>query len=480
MELTNDLIVTAAHVLSPDRFTQDARLANPHNVAILKLIQDWGELPPAPYWAYDGISRVADTLLSEITYKDRFMGYELDHAMVAALFRLTRLEQSQEDPNQLALYPDRATYDRGAAKKMRTKPGRALRRLFPFMSDPDIEHLVNLFRNTFALSKDNYVIHEGTSQDSFRHAYAHELTTTSNLDLCDRYHKHIADSCMRYEFDHLTYHPAEAYATEDFKVIWAEDKSGKIAGRCVICTKNKTAGPIYAANQVICDYLETHISGVLGCRFAENYDWVGAKMLKLECDDGFIGPYLDFIPQLLSEEEDYLVIDSQGYIEADETSGVMTCDSRPTEYCECCEDRFRPEEMAGSTEDCDDICYDCRSAHYTYCERSNEWVRDGNITVVHRIRTSTFSGRYEVCESWSDSVVEREATYIEHRSEYWCNDDVLADINGDPFIEKDYDAGFYTVSDLSQEPIPVSEAVQLPNGQTVHVSEVEEEADAAA
>ena len=129
---------------------------------------------------------------------------------------------------------------------------------------------------------------------------------------------------MRYDFDNLPAHPATAYASGDFEIVYTTDQDGYIASRCVVYLNEdgdqKQAGPIYGVSEQALDIISNHLT-------AQNTNldglWDGAKLKRIPYgSSGFIAPYLDPEPRRLADDGDHLVVCHRGEIDL---SNLLWC-----------------------------------------------------------------------------------------------------------------------------------------------------------
>jgi len=287
-----------------------------------------------------------------------------------------------DDPKQVAIWPSLDAMAEGEKKRMRGKPGRMFRRIFPMLSDAQLEILVDAFRLKF--SARTYKVHNSIEPDDFVKAYTTKHGEYENpYTTSDR--KSLANSCMRYEFDHLTHHPVYAYGSGDFRIFWAEDNSGCLGARMIVAEKIQgkdrevvVCGPVYG----ICEKSMTLVLSDAQQFYAAqgremqstNYRsddtmWIGSRLLliKYRNNDGeFIAPYLDPEPRRCTVKGDYLVVSHNGEVEMSGYQGTQA--SGP--MCESCEDSCGGNYC--TTADGIVICQDCYEHHYFNCEHCEE------------------------------------------------------------------------------------------------------------
>ena len=123
--------------------------------------------------------------------------------------------------------------DRDDDREVAMKPGRAISLMFPELDHKTLIGITDGFLQRFAPRK--LTVHESTEPAKFYLAYAGEQSENENINTTWA-RKHMAHSCMRYDFNHLEVHPAEVYASGDFKIIYVLDQDDLVAGRCVVAT----------------------------------------------------------------------------------------------------------------------------------------------------------------------------------------------------------------------------------------------------
>jgi hypothetical protein len=286
----------------------------------------------------------------------------------------------REHTDFVYLWLDYKGREKGREGRVKMKPGKAFRKIFPFLSDVELEKLVDKFKLEF--SPTTVTIHETKDADEIVEVYTMERSPDRNFQTTS-YHKRLSDSCMRHDTEYFGFdkHPAYAFGSGDFTVFYALDGQGKCAGRVTVYTNcsEPQSGPIYATCEAAIEALEGKLEEV-GATKAGNGDWDGASILKLKDRGKFYGPYLD-CGGTLTEDSNYLIIDSSGTIEHNHCGHYSSGN-----YCQWCEERV-----------------------------------DGEVTYVESVDR-------EVCECC-----------LEHDffEEYWADDSVVELANGD-YVAKKY------------------------------------------
>ena len=278
--------------------------------------------------------------------------------------------------------------DRDDGREVAMKPGRAMSLMFPELEHKTIIQLTDEFLQRFAPRV--FTIHTSGDADKFKFAYSGEQSDSENINTtCWR--KHLAHSCMRYEFEHLPMHPAEAYASGDFNIIYATDQDGLVAGRCVVYTKHDSGklqpSPVYGVSEQAMDLIINHLEGLGAEKFGSS-SWVGARLVRRDYEDGYIAPYIDLSPQALDTDDSgkYLVVSEYGDIDASQYNGVLG--SAYTNCCQCgcgvSEDEYYYSEYND-----EHYCPDCYHEEHYYCDWAGESVHESQTSVAYFWRNGT-------------------------------------------------------------------------------------------
>lgn len=364
-----------------------------------------------------------------------------------------------ESPKLLSFWPDQKAHDKGKNGRVKMKPGRAFRKMFPYFTDQEIQTLVDKFERYF--EKSIWTVNEATDADSFEFAYYEgNYAPYKNLTTMGSMIKNSACSCMRHEFNQPV-PPAKAYASGDFKIVYLTDQHGKVGARSVVRISNLRAGPIYAVSDSAVKSMGSHFKEQ-EIRFAqdnsESSGWVGASLQALPArQGGFYAPYLDILPQRLADCGESLVIDDSGVIDASDYGGILTNSSGPT--CDDCGECTNDEEY--TTLENEIICVHCiESGRYDYCNFNDMWTRNG-VTGVY---TTNWRGDI-IFEEWADCELSGSATWISHRHEYWRDSDVMTDGNGNDFVQADLDDGEWQTCYFDGECYPCENMVETSDGE---------------
>ncbi len=364
------------------------------------------------------------------------------------------------------LWLNESDREKGFSARKLVKPGKAVKHIFPYLSDSEVESMVDEMRAE--LGERQYNLHTGTDCESFKFAYIGEQCRMENP--CTTHgRKALANSCMRhesichYDTEGNLRHPAEAYASGEFQIVYVTDRHNKVAARCVVWTsenENPVAAPIYGVCERSMNMVQEFLDSI-GC---EDNDWNGANLLAIEGrDGGYIAPYLDNFPRSLDTTgTGFLVVKEMGELDANDYSGLLGAGQ---DECERCGRGYDAEDEGGIVDEMP-VCDGCLE-NSNFCEHTDESTFEDVFTVHMRVR-----GGY-IEEQWRESSVDNEAIRI--RGEYWREDDVEFDYNGDPITPKEIDGGEYFLSDWSGDYYPANLMAETEDGEIVSTLEIEED-----
>jgi len=363
----------------------------------------------------------------------------------------------RNEMSALYLWPDLKARAKGRVGRQPMRIGRALRRMFPVLTDVEIDRLVDEIKAELFARK--FTLHSGSDAVSFKRAYSYQQASYENLDTTWS-KKHMCNSCMRHEFDHLPKHPTEAYASGDFEVYWLEDTHGKIGGRVVVQTSmsgmkiTPQPAPIYAVSELAYEQLRNHLYDI-GATDPANASWTDARLVRTDYAGGFVAPYLDLEPRHLEESDcgNYLVVTHRGSIDASNYSGLLGADTRA--ICHECQDRI--EEGYDYNAFDHTYCEDCYCDLFTTCENCHEpEARDETSTVFVDTRFGNMEQTWCSCCS-GDSAVETVS------GELWSDCSVRRLADGS-YVDVDTFDKEYFECHLSEECYPLDEGNLLCNG----------------
>lgn len=271
--------------------------------------------------------------------------------------------------NLLYLWPTLDSRSKGRTGRSATKIGRALRKMFPVLTDKEVEAITDNVKRKFFCA--DWTVRSGKERADFKHAYSSQHAETRNMDTTYA-KKRLSDSCMRYPFDHLPSHPTEAYASGDFEIFWTENSEGHIGSRVVVSVAKgnddrREAGPVYAVCEDSYQVLADHVKPLIRHGFAES-DFTGLKLLSISYrDNTWIAPYLDLDPKYLTDTGDgFLTIAECGEITGSNYGGLQYLERR--HMCEDCECTLDEDDIYHSPEGDGPYCHDCYYERWHNCE----------------------------------------------------------------------------------------------------------------
>lgn len=371
--------------------------------------------------------------------------------------------RSEQFFGKIALYQSQERRDQDRLTAV--KPARAFSMMFPELEHKDIIQMTDLYLQEFAPRE--FTIHTSKDADKFKFAYSGVQCNTENIDTSPS-RKSIACSCMRYDFDSLPNHPAEAYASGDFTIVYATDQNNHVAGRCVVYDnpdQGPQAGPIYGVSEQALDLIQDHLYGLNATLF-DSASWVGARLQRIEYDGGFIAPYLDLTPQRLSDTGTHLVVSHYGDIDASQYNGVLG--GHHTQCCNCNEG-LSEDEYWYSEYTNEHYCESCFYDEHVYCEYYEDTVHQDETTVCYRVDGR---GNHQSIQVANQVVWGGDVFVLCSDDEHWYIDDVTYCSYNDSYISPD-DIKNYFTSDWDGELYPNSVRCVTTDGDEVAEDELE-------
>ena len=382
-------------------------------------------------------------------------------------FRLLSMQpmRSQIAEGKVSIY--QSLKDMHNDRQIAMKPGRAFSFMFPEFEHKQIIMMTDAYLKEFA--DRDLTLHQARDAESFKRAYSHEQSHNENIDTT-WFRKHLAHSCMRYEFDHLPMHPAEAYASGDFEVVYATDAHGRIAARTNVYVKHPDkpqAAPIYGVSEQAIDFVYDHL--VLRNVEVRDPDFTGAKLRRVEHDSGgFIAPYLDLVPQALDDTGTHLVVRHGGEINATDYGGVL---NGHYTTCTSCGDGLDEDQYFYSETTDEHYCECCYYNVHFYCEYAGEDIHEDDGIVVYRVMRSGQQSNFRVSRDYVQSC----DTFLrcDDDDEYWDADDVTYIESEDIWVSPN-GLDDYFLSDWSDEWYPRTVMCTLDDGCDVAKSELDD------
>lgn len=375
-------------------------------------------------------------------------------------------------PDQISIYESWAK--RAEGKRLSLKPGRALRRIFPTLPDTILEKLVDSFKRKFDLSQ--FELIWGDSRADFAFAYDNRNSAQSNNIRYESYRKSMSSSCMRYspgDFGNGTkFHPAEFYASPDFRILYAKLKgTERVSARVIVRLNDNYSpvkyshAPIYGMSDNAIDAIEMELNRVNSSPADDDSEnWRGARLLNIPIGQNrSLACYMDCGPckGFLDSDEEYIILDYSGDIGLCSTSGF--CQATPKFVCCICDESL-DEDFASSDDDGNPYCDECYSERFGYCESCEETcVRDEMQTGYYVTHSGRFESR-EICRDCARRHYTR-TTEGNDSDEYWTDDSVVQLANGEYISPRDFESGDYFISDSDEGIYSDDERAELPNGE---------------
>lgn len=319
----------------------------------------------------------------------------------------------------------------GKGIKTQIKYGKLLKKLFPMATDEQISAEVENWKEEKAKANLPLEFVIATDSESFKLAYQGDQSPTLNPNLYWPY-KSLQGSCMRYSTNGNWsqcdgFHPAQAYASGDFAIVYAT-QSGLIAGRAVVPYDKDTgklcgvSGPIYTTSDSVSHGLRAYIESN-GASFTDDSygvckDWVSRKLklCRIQLNNGgYLMPYVDAIDSC-DDTGKALLLTGCGPISCRPTEGYTEVGRE----CESCGTGI-DEDDSHTDDNGDCYCESCYSDRYFYCERSGDTVPFDETSFV---RIANHRGRYyheRVSDQWRDD----NCTLTEDDEEWYLTDAVI-------------------------------------------------------
>lgn len=388
------------------------------------------------------------------------------------LFNCFQPAQAKDNPLNLAIYESKDKFDRDI--RLSGKPGKIIKRILPFADESTCAKFAEWFKEQFA--EITYTIKESTEAAHFDLAYSGTQSRTMNPSLSysmetKLYAKSLSGSCMRHHKSdfrsNLPVHPAEVYASGDFKIIWAEDSKGNIAARCVVNVKQRDVdvyrpGPIYVAT-------DSAFNAVAAYMVAQGYDkqgtceysgWNGARIKAIPFDGGYIAPFMDICGEgNLLDSGEFFRLSRNGEYSFKETSGVIEAESFCCSCGECGEGIREDDSQYFVEDDQTTICESCyNNSYFTCAGDGNVYSNDDAVEVFYRALGRTRSQTYS--QDHVDSGY-GECVFCDNENEYWVSDDVTFIECEEIYVPSHIVTDSYFLSDHDKEWHPLSDRVSI-------------------
>jgi len=321
----------------------------------------------------------------------------------------------------LRLWNSPSALAKGTTGRTPMKMGRAIRTMFPCLTDNEVDNIVDKHRRLYGHR--NFDLREATTGVGIGEVYGMPYAETRNIDTTHN-HKALCNSCMRYDFSlpehgNLPVHPATMYGEDEWVLVYLlEEGTGLLGGR-VLLWKNPngstTAGPIYGVCTASIDMLQEYLDDQ-GIPFADYGDWVGATLTYIPHTIGgsnyAIGAYLDVEPRRCSiDYDDKTLTISRDYgLDMSNYSGRIPV--RTMKQCDCCGEYTDPEELY-EVEGDQEYCYECRDYNTFQCEACHCYHLNENVVEAYHYGRSGYNPAHIYEQSICDYCSENEYVELE-------------------------------------------------------------------
>ena len=420
------------------------------------------------------------TVLKEMAQSKLENSYYAQRSNISQVVQLCLPNYDQDHSGFMVIWFDSKGRSSGRDGRIMMRSGKAIRRMFPILSDKTIENINDEYRHKFSCT--SFTLKVSVEASDFKHAYQHRMSPVENPRTTN-HRKNLGNSCLRHNFtdrQSFSRHPAEAYASGEFQIVWVEDNDKLIAARCVVWMNpwgKPISAPAYGTTDAALDLVEGHLRDIKANRahpFQDEYDWEGAKLVRIDkCEGEYIGPYTDVMPQAVSKEviagkeTAFLIVQKGGEIPTSTYQGILY-DSTNTKCCEC--DAIIPESEEYY---CHDSIYcECCGPNMTFsCDQCDE------LEYNHERNEVLTTGRYnntrtlEYCDT---CFMHNCVTTVQ--GEYWLVEVCVTTYGGGHISPIDYENDYFT-SDWDSEVYPNSFRVETSEGESVALDEVLADSD---
>lgn len=277
-----------------------------------------------------------------------------------------------------------------ADKQLRVRPGRYLEQHYRHvLSQDDIRHWCAVF-----------------DRDQGRG----ELLFADTADGIQSVYENGPNSCMsdpaaNYDSE---IHPTCVYAAGDLGIAYMENEE-RVTARALVWAERKIYGRMYGDE----NRLEALLKEAGFTHGSNARDWEGARLLRVEQDDRFVAPYLDYPMDSVSDNGTYLIVSSYGDICCRHTEGL----SAPACTCDCCGESMDQDES--SHVNGESWCESCVDSHCFFCSGCKEYCHNDD-----------YAGRRNDDESLCDSCA---CHYTQCESCEYLSDDTIVTVEGDHY-----------------------------------------------
>ena len=425
-----------------------------------EVLRHWGEYDDYNMWDCND-KRLQDWLQIQV---NELVSYNPMDCKPTYRLRAFGPRRSENFFGKIALW--KCQKDRDDDKLTAMKPARAIKLMFPELDHKSLIKVTDLYLQEFAPRE--LTLHTSKDADKFAFAYAGEQSPSENICTTPS-RKSMACSCMRYPFDHLSAHPATAYASGDFTIIYTTDQNNLVASRCVVYYKQgqpRQAGPIYGVSEQSIDMIEECLLTLKATLYDDGSCWIGARLLRVEEDGGFLAPYLDLTPQHLTDTGDYLEVSRYGEIDASQYNGIL---GGHYTSCSQCSEHLSEDDYFYSEYNDQHYCESCYYDEHVHCEYWQETVHQDQTITCYRVG---YNGQHESIQVY-EGIIHDGDVFVECTdNEYWHIDDTVFCEYENNFISPD-DINDYFTSDWDGELYPNDQQCRLTDGDTVSREELD-------
>ena len=138
-------------------------------------------------------------------------------------------------------------YINHANNRVPMTPGKAFRKIFNNFHDMGIESLVDLYKLEFGPEEISF--HRSKDPEAFSQVYRMTKSSRRSNFRTTMWDKSLANSCMQKKYPAYKHHPAFAYGSGDFEIVWGENRQGQLCCRAVILSKENSHFPKYATSK---------------------------------------------------------------------------------------------------------------------------------------------------------------------------------------------------------------------------------------
>lgn len=333
------------------------------------------------------------------------------------------LHISTEDPSMVA-YADSAA-KLTADRYTRIRPGKYLARFYSdVLSEEQIKYWAEQHVSAGATPELHFI--DNDDPDGWGRVYAEG-----------------PHSCMKNESSVRVY----AHPDNDLRLAYTKSPDGNyITARSIVRTDEGNKGYIRVypnANSTEDIKVRNKMFAALeAAGFTEQTSLRGAKLKRIEHDEGFACPYLDGDCTQVDDMGDYLLVTPSGEYDGQVQDGYIG----HSHSCDECGDRCGEDDTTYIECEEIDVCEHCLSSHFVlaYARRNQEWVRTDDA-----VYCSSDDEWYH-----TDYLGHHDIMFCSHTDKYWHVDDMTETHDGTWYHEDEcvqLDNEFYASDDYALE-----------------------------